>query len=102
VIDGALAVVKLAGKWRFDVEDLDALIAERKSQLGSAGSTAAAISEVSRLRLAPRAGLAPFPHRRGQLGDSSVTPRRQVFDRAALKPRATDSQSGACPRTDTR
>ena len=31
VVSGALPVVKLAGKWRLDLEDLDKLIASRKS-----------------------------------------------------------------------
>ena len=44
VIAGELEVVRLAGKWRFDIEDLDSLIANRKSQAEAARVTAAPAS----------------------------------------------------------
>jgi excisionase family DNA binding protein len=104
VASGALPVVRLAGKWRLDVEDLDRLIANHKTQAGEErlGASSSSTPEGGRLRMAPRAGLAPFPNRRRQVGDSSVTPHAQVLDPAVLKTRATDSQSGARPRMDTR
>jgi len=104
VANGALPVVKLAGKWRLDVEDLDRLIADRKTLAGEErlGATYSPTTDVGRLRMAPRPGLAPYPHRRRQVGDSSVTPHAQVLDPAVVKMQATDSQSGARPRMDTR
>jgi excisionase family DNA binding protein len=38
VVNGALPVVKIAGKWRLDVEDLDKLISAKKSVAPECGS----------------------------------------------------------------
>jgi excisionase family DNA binding protein len=76
VVNGQLPVVKFAGKWRLDVRDLDAFIAEHKTPAGDIGlaSDPGAGSRRVRLKVTPRAGLAPFPNRRRRSGDSLVTP----------------------------
>ena len=105
VTNGELPVVKFAGKWRLDLEDLDRFVTERKTVVAGDepfASNAPPSYRARQFRSMPRAGLAPSPHRRRQVGDSSVTAPSQVLDRSVAKERAMDSQSGACPRTDTR
>jgi len=67
VVNGELPVVKLAGKWRLDREDLDRLIAARKSGVQE--------DDVRRGGVAGREQLGPFPraaHRRGDGGLASA------------------------------
>ncbi|MBI2524461.1 MAG: helix-turn-helix domain-containing protein [Candidatus Rokubacteria bacterium] len=104
VVGGQIPVVRFAGKWRFDVRDLDAFIAAHRSPPGSDLPEAIRTPPPRGPRpgSTPRARLAPFPSRGRQFGDRSVTPRAQVLDPAGLEEGATDNQSGAPARIDSR
>ena len=104
VVGGQLPVVRFAGKWRFDVRDLDAFIGAHRSPPGSGlpDPIRTPPPRVPRPGPTPRARLAPFPPRGRQSGDRSVTPQAQVLDPAGLEEGATDNQSGAPPRIDSR
>ena len=62
VVNGALPVVRIAGKWRLDVEDLDELISKLKSvepkptAPGSADHDGVRLRALHAARLAPLAG----------------------------------------------
>jgi excisionase family DNA binding protein len=54
VVSGALPVVKIAGKWRLDVEDLDKLISAKKSVAPELGSRDSSSREANPGKLRPR------------------------------------------------
>lgn len=58
VVNGALPVVRIAGKWRLDVEDLDKLISAKKSVAPEPGSRDSSTREVT-----PGRASTAFPRR---------------------------------------
>ncbi len=63
VVNGVLPVVRIAGKWRLDVEDLDGLISKLKSVEPKPTALGSADHDEVRLRALPAAQLAPLARR---------------------------------------
>jgi excisionase family DNA binding protein len=94
---GELPRLKLAGKLRFDREDLDRLIDRKKGRETMAAPARPAVNNRARSYLAPL--IAPTPRNGGR----TVTPDRQVAVAVRGKRRASDIQSAtpaACGRLE--
>jgi len=63
VVNGALPVVRIAGKWRLDVEDLDTLIFTLKVSEASTGVRASPRRDHARVTATQPARLAPLAPR---------------------------------------
>lgn len=91
VSSGELPAVRLAGKVRLDVRDLDALIEARK--VNASAVTPQGIGRPATGRWRPLTELAPFrPERHG---DGSVTGASEVRLATTRRPSRSDMQSGA-------
>jgi len=87
---GELPRLKLAGKLRFDREDLDRLIDEKKRRRAKE-----ALAALRRVHDRARTALAPLPPRRISDGDSSVTGVAKLAVTTARNRRTSDISSVA-------
>ncbi len=88
VVSGQIPVVKLAGKWRLDLTDLERFITDHKTEAGCYAPGPGPWT--TRARARPRQPDA-HPPRKRRFSDSRVTAARQVPDPAAQNERATDT-----------